>query len=426
MPGYSEPVWAEEHIRKSSGVPLESGETVDLAVVGAGILGLATAFHAARNGLKVQVIDAGRIGDGASGLNGGQVIPGLKYDPEWLLQHFGRERGEVLINFASQTADAVFDLIRKEKLDVAYNRNGWIQACHTEAALKTASSRFAQWKALGADVEMLDAQTIERLIGTSNYHGGFLDRRAGVIQPLAYTMELSRIAAAAGARITENMKCRKLEKRQDRWLLTMENGVEIGARSVLVATNAYTGNLVPGLAQTLVPLHSFQIATEPLPEHVARDILPQGHAVSDSRRILVYYRRTPDRRLILGGRGPLSRPKHIDDWSHLERAMARLFPSLSDVEISRRWYGRVAMTPDHLPHLHEPEKGLLAFVGCQGRGVGLMTAMSRRLADYILTGDQAALPFPITPIKPISFHFLRNIGVAATIGWYRMLDAIEQ
>jgi glycine/D-amino acid oxidase-like deaminating enzyme len=130
--------------------------------------------------------------------------------------------------------------------------------------------------------------------------------------------------------------------------------------------------------------------------------------------------------LIIGGRGPMSRPSHIDEWAHLERAMSRLFPSLSDVGIEKRWYGRVAMTPDHLPHLHEPEKGLLTFVGCNGRGVGMMTAISKHLVDYINSGDPETLPFPITPIRPIPFHFFRNIGVAATIAWYRMLDAIEQ
>lgn len=426
MSAFSEPVWAEltkpNHVDASA----KTGQPVDLAVIGGGIMGLTTAFHAARSGLGVHVLEAGRIGGGASGLNGGQVIPGLKYDPETLIEKFGEKRGEALVDFASRTADAVFDLIRDEKLEVPYNRNGWIQACHTEAAMNAAESRFRQWNARGADVAMLDDAGMEKLIGTSNYHGGFLDRRAGVINPLAYTFELARIARAAGAELSENVEVRKLQKRADGWTLTLSDGNEMQAKSVVVATNAYSGTLIPGLARSLVALHSFQIATEPLSEHVARDILPQGQAVSDSRRILVYFRRTQDRRLIIGGRGPMSRPRHIDDWAHLERAMSRLFPSLSDVVVDKRWYGRVAMTVDHLPHLHEPDKGLLTFVGCQGRGVGLMTAMSKRIVDYIVSGDAAALPFAITPIKPIPFHFFRNVGVAGMIAWYRMLDAIEQ
>lgn len=426
MAGFSEPVWVTQAHRNDYGSAIPPRENVDLVIIGAGFMGLSAALYAARRGLGVHVVDAGRIGDGASGLNGGQVIPGLKYDPEWLIEHFGSTRGEALVRFAETTADAVFDLIGEEGLDVPHNRNGWIQACHTEAAMAAATARHRQWAARGADVALLDAAEIERKIGTSNYHGGFLDRRAGTINPLAFVFELARIAAAAGARISENTACQALRKSGDGWIVTLAGGEAIHARQVILATNAYSGGLVPGLAESLVPLHSFQIATEPLSDRAGRDILPEGQAVSDSRRILVYYRRTADKRLVLGGRGPMSVPRHIDDWAHLERAMVRLFPLLSDIRIEKRWFGRVGMTADHLPHIHEPEKGLVTMVGCQGRGVGLMTSGARRIVDYLVSGDPDVLPFPITPIRPIPFHRFRRIGVSALIAWYRMLDAIEQ
>ena len=119
-------------------------------------------------------------------------------------------------------------------------------------------------------------------------------------------------------------------------------------------------------------------------------------------------------------------PKSADDWAHLQHAMLRLYPALAGVPIEQRWFGRVAMTPDHLPHIHEPEKGLVTAVGCQGRGVGLMTALGKRIAGYIASGDAGLLPFPVSPIRPIPFHSLRQIGVAATIAWYRTLDALER
>ena len=147
--------------------------------------------------------------------------------------------------------------------------------------------------------------------------------------------------------------------------------------------------------------------------------------MSDSRRILVYYRRSPDGRLMLGGRGSLAEPTSAADWRHLEHALVRLYPDLRGVAIERRWFGRVAMTLDHLPHIHEPEPGLLIAVGCQGRGVGLMTALGARLADYVVSGDRRALPLDITPLRPIPLHALRQVGVGAAIAWYRMLDALE-
>ncbi|RWO40604.1 MAG: FAD-binding oxidoreductase [Mesorhizobium sp.] len=422
---FSDPIWRKPQTA-STFQSLPNGERVDLAIVGGGIMGLSTALHAARLGLSVQVLDAGEIGQGASGLNGGQVIPGLKYDPEWLLEHFGPERGEALVNFAASTADAVFELIRDEKLAVPFVRNGWIQAAHTEAALKAAANRDRQWHARGADVRLLDAAEIAAKTGAQGYLGGWLDRRAGVIDPLAYTSELARVATATGVRIAGHQKVVRLNKSAGVWRVSTENGVQLQAKAVVLATNAYTDGLIPGLAQTIVPLHSFQIATAPLSPDLAATILPEGQAVSDSRRILVYYRKSADGRLVLGGRGRMALPTSAGDGAHLERALVRLYPVLSGVAIEKRWFGRVAMTPDHLPHIHEPEKGLLAVVGCQGRGVGLMAALGERIAGYLQSGDARQLPFPVSPIRPIPFHPFRQVGVAATIAWYRLLDALER
>ncbi|MER8756406.1 FAD-binding oxidoreductase [Mesorhizobium sp. M0976] len=423
---FSDPIWQKPRTATAFQSLFPAGRRVDVVIVGGGIMGLSTALHAARLGLAVQVVDAGEIGNGASGLNGGQVIPGLKYDPDWLLEHFGPERGEALVNFAASTADTVFELIRDEGLAVPFVRNGWIQAAHTETALKAAANRDRQWRARGADVRLLSATEIATMTGAQGYLGGWLDRRAGVIDPLAYTSELARVAAAAGVKIAERQNVMQISKDAGIWHVSAESGAELKAKVVVLATNAYTGGLLPGLAETIVPLHSFQIATAPLSSNLAAEILPEGQAVSDSRRILVYYRKSADGRLVLGGRGRMALPNGPADWAHLERALLRLYPALSDIAIEKRWFGRVAMTPDHLPHIHEPEKGLLAVVGCQGRGIGLMTALGERIASYLSSGDTRQLPFPISPIRPIPFHAFRQVGVAATIAWYRMLDAFER
>lgn len=423
---FSDPIWRKPQAASKFQSLFPSGDHVDVVVVGGGIMGLSTALHAVRLGMSVQVLEAGEIGQGASGLNGGQVIPGLKYDPEWLLEHFGEERGEALVNFAASTADAVFELIRDEQLSVPFAQKGWIQAAHTEVALKAAANRDRQWRARGADVKLLSATEIASMTGARGYLGGWHDRRAGVIDPLAYTSELARVAAAAGVRIAERQRVVRLTNAADIWRISTENGAELQAKAVVLATNAYTDGLIPGLAETIVPLHSFQIATAPLPPDLAATILPEGQAVSDSRRILVYYRKSADGRLVLGGRGRMALPSSAGDWAHLERALLRLYPALSGLAIERRWFGRVAMTPDHLPHIHEPKRGLVAVVGCQGRGVGLMTALGERLAGYLQSGDARQLPFPVSPIRPIPFHAFRQVGVAATIAWYRLLDALER
>ncbi len=426
MTNFDDPVWtppAGKTIRLS---PIKGREDVDLAIVGGGLLGLSTALEAVRLGLSVRVLEAGRIGGHAAGLNGGQVIPGLKQDPESLVARFGEKKGAALVDFVAATADHVFSLIEKEGLDVEHGRHGWIHAAHHLGALEAMKSRNAEWKARGADCDLLDKATVETMTGASGYVGGWIDRRAGVVNPRAFVLELARKAAEAGAAIAEGEEVARLARRADGFELSTRTGKTVAAGHVLAATNAYSDQLVPGLARSMVPLHSFQIATAPLPEGLAGKILPGGQAVSDSRRIIIYYRKSADGRLVFGGRGRMGPPKSAADWAHLERAMIRIFPALMDIAIEKRWFGRVAVTADHLPHLHEPEKGLVSFVGCQGRGLGLMTAMGPKIASYFAIGNPDVLPFPITPISPIPLHAFRQIGVAATIAWYRMLDAREK
>ncbi|HEY0291592.1 MAG TPA: FAD-binding oxidoreductase [Hansschlegelia sp.] len=420
------PVWTRPTGYALKQDPVSGAEQADLAIIGGGFLGLSAALHAARRGLSVRVVEAGRIGDGASGLNGGQVIPGLKLEPEQIIERFGQARGERLVGFVSTLADRVFDTIAREQLDVDHARNGWIYACHTRAALDFAAERDRQWRDLGADVSLLDRAEIARLTGAEGYLGGWIDRRGGVINPLAFISELARVCAAAGVRIAENERATSLRRDGGGWRIALSSGGEVQASMVIVGANAYSDGLIPGLARSIVPLHSFQIATARLaPEQLAAT-LPGGQSVSDSRRIVIYYRRTADGRLALGGRGSMAEPTAEADWGHLDRALGRLYPALAGTTIERRWFGRVAMTPDHLPHIHEPEARLVTAVGCQGRGVGLMTALGPELVDYLVDRDPERLPFPLSPIRPIPLHGFRALGVAAAIAWYRTLDAIER
>jgi len=171
-----------------------------------------------------------------------------------------------------------------------------------------AVSRNRQWIERGADVRLLDGPQMAAITGARGYLGGWLDRRAGVVDPYALTLELARTATVAGVRIAEKETVSSLEPNGTSYLLRMASGHVVRAKKVIIATNAYADSLVPHLAQSIIPLHSFQIATAPLPDDLAAEILPQGQAVSDSRRILVYYRKTPDGRLMLGGRGRSREP----------------------------------------------------------------------------------------------------------------------
>jgi len=402
--------------------PLREPVTADVCIVGAGYAGLSTALHLAERGIEAVVLEAKEPGFGGSGRNGGQVIPGLKFDPDELEAMFGRERGPRLVDFVGSTADVVWELIDKHGMDVPNTRTGWIQSAVSSAAVGPIESRAAQWQKRGAPVEVLDRRETERYVGHGQYLASWIDRRGGVVQPLAYARGLARAALAAGVAIHGNTPVTGLAREGGKWIARTAQGATVTADRVVLATNGYTGDLWPQLRQTIIAANSFQIATKPLSDNVRKSILPGGQATSDSRRIGLYYRLDHTGRFLLGGRGTMREPRQAEDWSHIETMMEKMFPQLKGAGIDFRWGGRVALTRDHLTHLHEPAPGLLIDIGCMGRGVALQSALGRAIAAYIASGDPMALPLPPGKVSPLPFHGLNKLYFQAFVTWYRFLD----
>lgn len=417
-------LWAATAAPAPVTTPLQSDVKADVVVIGAGYCGLSTALHLAERGVRVVVLEARDIGFGGSGRNGGQVIPGLKFDPSELMKMFGREKGQRLVDFAAGTVDAVFNLIDKHRMDVPHVRRGWVQGSHTPAALKMAERRVRDWGAQGVAAQLLDRVETARLLGTNKYLGGWMDPRGGGVQPLSYVRGLARAAIAAGVVIHTDSPAAQLLQSNGRWQVTTAGGARVSAERAVLCTNGYTDGLWPQLSKSIINANSFQVATEPLPETVRRSILPEGHVSSDARNLLLYYRIDHSGRLLMGGRGTFKEPDPAlpDNWSHLQNVIGKLFPQAAGIPIAYRWCGHVAITRDYLPHLHEPAPGLLIDIGCQGRGVGLQTRMGQALAEYIATGDKQALPVAPSTIKPFPLYGLRRLYVSAVIGWYRMTD----
>lgn len=402
--------------------PLDADHRADVCIVGAGYAGLSTALHLAQAGVSVVVLEAHEPGWGASGRNGGQVIPGIKYDPSEIVAKFGPIAGAALTQFVGATADLVFELIEKHGMDVPHSRAGWIQGAHTPAMVETVKRRSAEWVERGVDAAFLDKDAVARELGTDRYLAGWIDRRAGAVQPLAYARGLAKAALAAGAAIHGDSEVVSLRREGASWTVRTRRGASVTAPRVVIATNGYTGELIPKLRQTVIRPNSFIVATEPLSDNLAGTILPEGQVTSDTRQLLLYFRKDHTNRLLMGGRGPFREPKAASDWAHLERVIGKIYPQAKGLGFDYRWCGRVALTRDFLPHLHEPEPGLLVDIGCMGRGVGLQSAMGKAMADYLVTSDRSSLPFPVVPITPLPLHALNELYVSAIIAWYRLTD----
>lgn len=400
--------------------PLDGEVRADIAVVGGGITGLSTALHAAEAGARVVLLEAEDPGFGASGRNGGQVNPGLKPDPDTVERDFGPDLGGRMNALAGAAPSLVFDLIQRHGIACEARRQGTLRAAVRPKHAAAIRATVDQLVRRGAPVEYLERGAIAALTGTGRYVGAMLDRRGGDLNPLGYCRGLAGAAIRAGARIHGGTRVTAARRHAGGWRLESARGSVISPHLVL-ATNGYTDGLWPQLKRTIIPLFGAIAASERLDDAASRAILPGRSVLYESGAITVYYRIDSDRRLLIGGRGPTREIDSLDPLAHLLAYARELWPILEGVRWSHAWGGRLAMTRDHYPHVHEPAPGVLACLGYNGRGVAMATAMGAQLARRITRPD---LPFdmPVTDLKTIALHPFWPAGVKAAILYGRASD----
>ena len=419
-----ESLWAATAPPAASFAPLEGERSADLCVVGGGFTGLSAALHAAEAGADVVLVEAAEPGWGASGRNGGQVIPGLKLDPDDLERRLGTDRGEALVDFAGSAPDLVFELIARHGIECSARREGWIHAVHASPALAGEEERVRQWRERGVEIDMLDRDQVAALLGTEAYLAGSLDRRGGWLQPLAYARGLACAAELCGAQLHAESPATRIERSGGGWRVSTPRGVVV-ARQVLICTNAYTDALWPRLGRSFVPISSYQVATSPLPENLRARILPKGHAASDTRRLLKYFCMDPAGRLVMGGRGRFRETGKRALYRHIVASLGQLFPDARDATLEFYWSGRVALTLDSLPSIFELGPGFWGGGGYNGRGVAMATAVGRLLARCAGGEVAEGLPFrPVAP-RPIPLHGFRRPAIELAVVWKRLLDGWE-
>jgi len=426
--GLRQSLWAATAEPAPDCPPLVEDIKTDVLIVGGGFAGLSAALHLAEKGTDVTVLEAVEPGWGASGRNGGQVISGLKDDLSGLDKQFSPEQIDRMKIFAGTTADMPFDLIERHGISCDAVRAGWIQGAHGPAAADQMRLKAERLASNGGDVAYLDAEDVARLTGSTWYHGAFLDKRGGTLQPLSYARGLARAAMTAGAKIYGNSLVSSLVREEGYWCAKTEAGSVCRAGKVLLCTNGYSdlADLVPEITRSVVPFYSYQLATEPLSDNLRKSILPEGHGASETRRVLSYFRLDAEGRFLMGARGAIDGSLRDNAFDLARERLAQLFPLLKDEPLSYFWNGRVAITTDHLPRLFEPAPGLHAALGWNGRGVAMTSAMGPVLADWLTGKSGKDLPIPVTTVRPIPFHGLRLVAAQAIVGWKNFQDNWER
>lgn len=397
----------------------------DTVVVGAGFTGLTAALHLARAGRKVVVLDAGRLGDGASGTNAGFVVPNFaKADPATVRARLGNAAGERLLSLVGGGADRVFATIAEERISCDGAQTGWLQPAYGADMGEVLKKRVADWQALGRPVHYLDAGAIRAETGMAIYAGGLIDHSGGTIHPLDYVYGLVAAVSRRGGLIREETTVTSIARTGAGHAIRHAGG-EIIADSVLLATNAFTAGAAGRIGRTGIPLRVYQIATGPIDAETIRRIAPNRRPVGDTRSNLFTYRLDRDNRLISGGMALNPIGAHARVGRHVAARMRKELQLPGDPGLAAVWTGTAILTPDFLPRLYRFGDGFYGGIGCNGRGIAMTAGLGEVLARLALGEPAGTMPIPLSTARPLPFHGLMPLVAAAGLAQARLSDWLK-
>jgi glycine/D-amino acid oxidase-like deaminating enzyme len=398
----------------------------DVAIIGAGYTGLAAARALARRGARVVVFEAERIGWGASSRNGGMVLTGLKVGLETAIARYGREAARALFRASLASIDCVEQIVREEQIDCDFARCGHLEvACKPAhfAALARAAEVMAR-EGGHTTVRVLSRDELGAELGATIYHGGLVDETSAGLHPARYVLGLARAAERAGATLVPGTPAQAVAREHGGFAVRTARGT-LRADAVFVATNGYTGAAVPALQRRVLPIGSYIIATLPLPDDLARALVPRNRMIFDSKNFLYYYRLTPDRRMLFGGRAaffPETPATVRESAAILRRGMVSVFPQLAQTPVEYAWGGTLGFTFDLFPHAGQLD-GVHYALGYAGHGVALATYLGTQMAG-VIAGDGDAGPFGRLPFPtaPLGLYRGNPWFLPLVEWWYRWLD----
>ncbi len=374
-------------------------ESVDVVVVGGGYTGVAAARQLALQGATAVLLEANTLGWGASTRNGGIAHPGFKWGPRTLAKRYGEALARAIYTESVEATDLVASLVRDNGIDAELRYNGYLELAWAKSHAEDFDAEAASLVDFGTPAHAVPKDQLRSEIGTDSYHGGLVVEAGGLLHPAKWFAGLVGLAEAAGADLHEGIRAQSIRRQADgRFVVETDRGA-ILASNVLVATNGYTDGVAPSLRRRIIPIGSYIIATEPLPEDLARELAPTCRAFFDTKNFLSYWHISQDRRMLFGGRVSFLPATFDRTASLLYRRMLEIHPQLAGYRIEYSWGGKVGMTMDRMPHIGQMG-GITYSMGYSGTGVVLSTYMGTRAAQWMGGGEPPALSklrFPLVP-----------------------------
>jgi glycine/D-amino acid oxidase-like deaminating enzyme len=404
-----------------SGRPLP--DVADVVVIGGGYAGINAARELATRGVAVTLLEAVNLGFGASTRNGGIVHAGYKWGPRELIRRHGEELGRALYRETLDGYQTVKRLIADEAIDCAFREVGHLELAYAPSHVERLRNAQRDLAFMGIEATVVSRARIREEIGSDAYYGGLVVPDSGLLHPGRYFAGLVGAADRAGADLHEGVRARAVRRQGDgRFVVETERGA-ILTRDVFVATNGYTDGVAPTLRRRIIPIGSYIIASEPLPEELASEISPRGRSFFDSKNFLYYWHISADRRMIFGGRASFL-PTSIEHTAAiLQRGLLEVHPQLAGYRIDYAWGGNVGFTFDRMPHVGRTVDGVAYALGCCGTGVALMTHLGTRVGEWLAGGQPPVLSRLTFPLVPAPYEgrpwFMPVVGE-----WYRFKDRL--
>lgn len=374
--------------------PLAADTQADLVVIGAGFTGSSAALEASSRGASVVLLESDSIAHGGSGRNVGLVNAGLWLPPEDVVNSMGAKAGGRLLEALGDGPRMVFERVETHGIDCEATRNGTLHLAHAPSGMRDLESRWRQGNAIGAPLQLLDADEARARTGSQAFHGALLDPRAGTVQPRAYCTGLARAAIEKGTCLHESSPVTAIERGNGCWIVHA-NGCKVTARSLLVATNAYHRTLTGLDDPHCIKVSYSQFATVPLEPEQRRLILAGGEGCWDTALVMTSIRIDQAGRLIIGGIGNAAGAGAAIHANWARRKLRKLFPELGDIPFDHQWQGYIAMTSDHIPKVVELGPSAYAVFGYSGRGIAPGTVVGTTSATALLEDRPEAIPLPV-------------------------------
>ncbi|MCD2183681.1 NAD(P)/FAD-dependent oxidoreductase [Rhizobium sp. GN54] len=395
---------------------------VDVLVVGSGYTGLHAAIELARGGREVLICDAEQIGFGCSTRNGGQISTSVKPGFATLAKAHGEATARRIFTDGRQSLAWTEAFIRVEGIECDFKVVGRFHVAHDRKSFSALTASLKnQPKGLDVPAHVVPRAEQRSELGTDVYHGGVVFEKHASLDPGRYHAGLVRLARAAGVRLAANCKVTGLARTANGFTVETARG-RVEARNVVLATNGYSGPLSRWHQRRIIPIGSYIVATEELPETLVDELIPRNRVVSDTRRVLYYFRASPDRRRILfGGRVSVAETDPRLSGPLLHREMQRLFPQLAGYRVSHSWMGYVGYTFDTLPHVGERD-GIHYAMGYCGSGVGMAGYLGMRVGQAILGKPDGRTGYGETAFPSRSYYFGKPWFLAPAVHVYRLRD----